>query len=218
GGRPELARDAGGPDGPGVPRFRGGPRVGGRADVGRMRRRLPLRVRAPPRSYGLRLAGRPRLLDQRDVLGLPARPRDRAGDWAGATLHGMEPGRPPGPRRRDDGPDAPNRDGRGRGLGLRSRGAVSRPRSGKRRRPRVGPRLLGPRATRGDMDRRRLVTSTISDVEDVALRDLVIEQRLFELFVLRHLPVDFLSPTFLQGDPKSLAFLLERHLGLRTRL
>src|SRR3989454_3201232 len=57
--------------------------------------------------------------------------------------------------------------------------------------------------------------SPVVDLEDVGLRNLVIENGLLDLFLLGHLPVDFLPPPGLQCDAKPPAFFLECDGGLR---
>src|SRR3989454_3525245 len=57
--------------------------------------------------------------------------------------------------------------------------------------------------------------SPVVDLEDVGLRNLVVENGLLDLFLLGHLPVDFLPPPGLQCDAKPPAFFLECDGGLR---
>src|SRR3989442_7935536 len=57
--------------------------------------------------------------------------------------------------------------------------------------------------------------SPVVDLEDVGLRNLVVENGLLDLFLLGHLPVDFLPPPGLQRDSKPPAVLLECDGGLR---
>src|SRR2546428_5811609 len=57
--------------------------------------------------------------------------------------------------------------------------------------------------------------SPVVDLEDVGLRNLVVENGLLDLFLLGHLPVDFLPPPGLQRDAKPPAFFLECDGGLR---
>src|SRR2546428_2332640 len=59
--------------------------------------------------------------------------------------------------------------------------------------------------------------SPVVDLEDVGLRNLVVENGLLDLFLLGHLPVDFLPPPGPQRDAKPPAFLLEcdRRFGCR---
>src|SRR5256885_8912783 len=57
--------------------------------------------------------------------------------------------------------------------------------------------------------------SPVVDLEDVRLRNLVVENGLLDLFLLGHLPVDFLPPPGLQCDAKPPAFFLECDGGLR---
>src|SRR2546428_5882922 len=59
--------------------------------------------------------------------------------------------------------------------------------------------------------------SPVVDLEDVGLRNLVVENGLLDLFLLGHLPVDFLPPPGPQRDAKPPAFLLEcdRRSGCR---
>src|SRR5437899_3515178 len=51
--------------------------------------------------------------------------------------------------------------------------------------------------------------SPVVDLEDVGLRNLVVENGLLDLFLFGHLPVDFLPPPGLQCDAKPPAFFLE---------
>src|SRR3989441_12114227 len=59
--------------------------------------------------------------------------------------------------------------------------------------------------------------SPVVDLEAVGLRHLVVENGLLDLFLLGHLPVDFLPPPGPQRDAKPPAFLLEcdRRFGCR---
>src|SRR3989454_8226335 len=57
--------------------------------------------------------------------------------------------------------------------------------------------------------------SPVVDLEDVGLRNLVVENGLLDLFLLGHLPVDFLPPPGLQCDAKPPAFFLECDGGFR---
>src|SRR3989442_9203755 len=56
--------------------------------------------------------------------------------------------------------------------------------------------------------------SPVVDLEDVGLRNLVVENGLLDLFLFGHLPVDFLPPPGLQCDAKPPAFFLECDGGL----
>src|SRR3989442_4770459 len=60
--------------------------------------------------------------------------------------------------------------------------------------------------------------SPVVDLEDVGLRNLVVENGLLDLFLFGHLPVDFLPPPGLQCDAKPPAFFLECDGGLRGGL
>src|SRR2546425_10722444 len=60
--------------------------------------------------------------------------------------------------------------------------------------------------------------SPVVDLEDVGLRNLVVENGLLDLFLLGNLPVDFLPPPGLQCDAKPPAFFLECDGGLRGGL
>src|SRR3989442_13564836 len=71
----------------------------------------------------------------------------------------------------------------------------------------ISPRPSPGRSQAGD--------SPVMDLEDVGLRNLVVENGLLDLFLLGHLPVDFLPPPGLQCDAKPPAFFLECDGGLR---
>src|SRR2546425_7782581 len=60
--------------------------------------------------------------------------------------------------------------------------------------------------------------SPVVDLEDVGLRNLVVENGLLDLFLLGHLLVDFLPPPGLQRDAKPPALLLECDRGFGCRL
>src|SRR5437879_10312170 len=71
----------------------------------------------------------------------------------------------------------------------------------------TSPRRSPGRSQAGD--------SPVVDLEDLGLRNLVVENGLLDLFLLGHLPVDFLPPPGLQCDAKPPAFFLECDGGLR---
>src|SRR2546428_3644053 len=66
--------------------------------------------------------------------------------------------------------------------------------------------------------RSRAGESPVVDLEDVGLRNLVVENGLLDLFLLGHLPLDFLPPPGLQRDAKPPALLLECDRGFGCRL
>src|SRR2546425_2093727 len=74
----------------------------------------------------------------------------------------------------------------------------------------TSPRPSPGRAQAGD--------SPVVDLEDVGLRNLVVENGLLDLFLFGHPPVDFLPPPGLQCDAKPPAFFLECDGGLRGGL
>src|SRR5205807_5921599 len=76
-------------------------------------------------------------------------------------------------------------------------------------------RLLDLRSPCRRLDRPRLVASALSDLENLGFRNLVVEEGLLDLLVLRHLAVDPLPPARTQGDPDRSPLLLEHDLGLR---
>ncbi len=57
-----------------------------------------------------------------------------------------------------------------------------------------------------------------ANFEHIGFRDRVIEQRLFDLFLLRHLPVDPLPPSGPQCDSQASPLFLERDRGVRRGL
>src|SRR3989475_6959571 len=71
----------------------------------------------------------------------------------------------------------------------------------------TSPRRSPGRSQAGD--------SPVVDLEDLGLRNFVVENGLLDLFLLGHLPVDFLPPPGLQRDAKPPAFFLECDGGLR---
>src|SRR2546427_2497684 len=73
----------------------------------------------------------------------------------------------------------------------------------------------GSTSPRPSPGRSRAGDSPVVDLEDVGLRNLVVENGLLDLFLLGHLPVDFLPPPGLQCDAKPPASLLECDGGLR---
>src|SRR2546428_2473388 len=74
---------------------------------------------------------------------------------------------------------------------------------------------MSPRPSPG---RSRAGESPVVDLEDVGLRNLVVENGLLDLFLLGHLLVDFLPPPGLQRDAKPPALLLECDRGFGCRL
>src|SRR2546422_4835422 len=82
-------------------------------------------------------------------------------------------------------------------------------------RPAWDPGSTSPRPSPG---RSRAGESPVVDLEDVGLRNLVVENGLLDLFLLGHLPVDFLPPPGLQRDAKPPALLLECDRGFGCRL
>src|SRR2546425_12241660 len=73
----------------------------------------------------------------------------------------------------------------------------------------------GSTSPRPSPGRSQVGDSPVVDLEDVGLRNLVVENGLLDLFLLGHLPVDFLPPPGLQRDSKPPAVLLECDGGLR---
>src|SRR2546425_11472173 len=76
----------------------------------------------------------------------------------------------------------------------------------------------GSTAPRPSPGRSRAGESPVVDLEDVGLRNLVVENGLLDLSLLGHLPVDFLPPPGLQRDAKPPALLLECDRGFGCRL
>src|SRR2546425_1798510 len=76
----------------------------------------------------------------------------------------------------------------------------------------------GSTSPRPSPGRSRAGESPVVDLEDVGLRNLVVENGLLDLFLLGHLPVDFLPPPGLQRDAKPPALLLECDRGFGCRL
>src|SRR2546422_8721307 len=74
---------------------------------------------------------------------------------------------------------------------------------------------IGSTSPRPSPGRSRAGDSPVVALEDVGLRNLVVENGLLDLFLLGHLPVEFLPPPGLQCDAKPPAFLLECDGGLR---
>src|SRR2546422_9853753 len=76
----------------------------------------------------------------------------------------------------------------------------------------------GSTSPRPSPGRSRAGESPVVDLEDVGLRNLVVENGLLDLFLLGHLLVDFLPPPGLQRDAKPPALLLECDRGFGCRL
>src|SRR2546428_1507665 len=76
----------------------------------------------------------------------------------------------------------------------------------------------GSTSLRPSPGRSRAGESPVVDLEDVGLRNLVVENGLLDLFLLGHLPLDFLPPPGLQRDAKPPALLLECDRGFGCRL
>src|SRR2546428_1203661 len=76
----------------------------------------------------------------------------------------------------------------------------------------------GSTSPRPSPGRSRAGESPVVDLEDVGLRNLVVENGLLDLSLLGHLPVDFLPPPGLQRDAKPPALLLECDRGFGCRL
>src|SRR5437867_8171540 len=78
-------------------------------------------------------------------------------------------------------------------------------------------RAIGSESRSASFGRSRAGDVPFANVEDLVLRNLVVEEGLLEFSLLRHLAIDLLSPSGLERDAEATALFLEQDRGLGRR-